>query len=77
MKRVCGCDCLNRCGDDERVHKGTVRACDRMRNWRARPRIVGVRRDAEDANVLVVIYDKEPTDDDMRYLHDCDRWPAP
>lgn len=71
------CDCLNRCGDDRRVWDGTANPCDRMRAWRARPSIVGVRRDAGDANVLVVVYDKPPTDDDLRSLHAHDRWAQP
>jgi hypothetical protein len=71
------CDCLNRCGDDSRVAAGRVQACANWRAWHSRARIVGVSRDASDPNVLVVHYDSHPSDDDLRALHDFDRWPAP
>lgn len=71
------CDCLNRCGDDSRVAKGTVRPCATWLNWSARARIIAARRDHGDSNAIVVIFDREPSDNDLRALQCFDRWPSP
>jgi len=34
------CDCLNYCGDDDRVEKGNVKPCDHMLTRRERERVV-------------------------------------
>jgi hypothetical protein len=71
------CDCLNACGDDSNVEGGGALPCERYRAWTARARIVGVSRNAEDPRVLIVHYSDEPTDDDIRALHNFERWPSP
>lgn len=71
------CDCLDRCGDDPRVHTGAVASCAHRKLWLSRARIRGVSRDAAAPNTLIVIYDRPPDDDDLRALHDFDRWPCP
>lgn len=71
------CDCLDHCGDDPRVGRGLVDPCPRMLAWRARPRIVEVRRHSEFPHALVVHYDRPPTDDDAAYLRSRERWPSP
>lgn len=69
------CDCIAVCGDDLRVRKGTVNGCPHYRLWLNRAHIRGVRRDATDPLALVVLYDRPPDDDDLRALHNFDRWP--
>jgi hypothetical protein len=71
------CDCVNRCGDDSRVTSGKVTPCAYWRAWKSRALIIGVSRDAADPYVLWVRYDAPPTDEDLRALHDFDRWPTP
>jgi hypothetical protein len=71
------CDCLDHCGTDPWLRDGRATPCANLVAWRARPHIVGVGRDAADANVLVVVYDKPPTDADLRHLRTCDRWRQP
>ena len=71
------CDCLNRCGDDPRMRKGLVQPCAHWFHWNQRARIVGVTRDASNPLALTVIYTAPPADDDLRALHDFDRWPNP
>ena len=71
------CDCLNRCGDDAAVERGTVRSCGLRSRWLARARIVGVSRSADDPMILLVHFSAEPSDDDLRALHNFDRWPSP
>jgi hypothetical protein len=71
------CDCLNDCGDDSRLEKGIVNPCERWKAWAKRPRIVGVSRVADDTRAVVVHFNAEPYDADMRALHTLERWPSP
>lgn len=71
------CDCLNQCGDDSRLQAGMVTPCERWKAWATRARIVGVSRLADDVRAVVVHFNAEPCDADMRALHNLDRWPSP
>ena len=71
------CDCLDHCGDDPALERGTVMSCSKRVHWLARPRIVGVSRVADDPRTLAVHFSAEPSNDDLRALHRFDRWPSP
>lgn len=70
------CDCLDTCGSDPGVKHGTTRPCSSYAGLQARetlgaglPRAVGVGRMADEPRAILVSFERELTDDEMRRLH--------
>jgi hypothetical protein len=38
-----------------------------------RLRVVGCARDADNSNALILIFNRQPTDDEMRFMHECNK----
>lgn len=68
------CDCLNFCGDDPWLQSGKAAPCDRMaartKAELERAHVVGVTRTMDGPQALVIYFDRRPTDDDMRRVHE-------
>ncbi|MDJ0631066.1 MAG: hypothetical protein QNJ44_22605 [Rhodobacter sp.] len=48
-----------------------------MKAARPAPKVRGVGRDSDDPRAIVAYFDRELTDDEMRFFHDClRRWPS-
>jgi len=63
------CDCLNTCGDDPRLQDGRVKPCPHMALRLARPKVLGVSRVSDNRRAVLVVLSAEPTDDDLRVIH--------
>lgn len=64
-----GWDCLDRCGDDPAIKRDSGLKCSRMLDFDRKPRIQGIGRMADNPNALAIYLSGEPSDDDMREIH--------
>lgn len=69
-KKPVGCDCLNDCGDDPWLADGRAKRCPTGQKHHERARAIGVSRMLDNKKALLLSLDREPTDDDLRRIHE-------